>query len=343
VSDRELGKATRILLERLLRLQAGENLLLYRDSGSDLRIRNAIRDHALEIGARCECLELDDALELEDLASQLGQSIQAGRFDAVCELTTKYFYRTGVAQIIGEAGARVYWLPGLEPAAFSRCVGAVDHERMFEFGVALRRVLRQAKHLRVLTEKGTDIRMRIGQPLPARLAARLAGRQRPKVWRPAGLLDEGIRSTFLGGQLCFQPMTETVEGTAVVDGYLWPPPSIGRLGDPILLTIERGRVVGIDGSASQTRLLAGWFEGQDVGVEHFCMGFHPAAGLSGGILEAERGFGYISIGIGRGSFHTDGVMTSPTLETDGARLEEDGSFVHGELSRLERELLNSRS
>jgi leucyl aminopeptidase (aminopeptidase T) len=168
-------------------------------------------------------------------------------------------------------------------------------------------------------------------------------RQSPKIWRPAGLFDQGIQSTFLGGQLCFQALTETIEGTAVVDGYLWPPPEIGRLGDPILLTIKGGRVEGMDGSAPETRLLARWFEGQEIRVEHFCMGFHPTAGLSGQILEAERAFGCISIGMGRGSFHTDGVMTFPTIEMDSARLEDTGSFVYGELSRLEEELPHNPS
>jgi len=343
VPVRELGNAARVLLERLLKLRAGETLLLYVDRGSDLRIQNAIRNHVIKIGARSECFELDDALELEDLALRLGQHIQAGRFEAVCELSTKYFYRTRVARIIRDVGARVYWLPGLDPAAFSRCLGAVDHERMFAFGLALRRVLQQAKHLRVLTEKGTDIRMRIGQRRLSRLASKLVGRRPPKTWRPAGLLDQGIRSTFLGGQLGFQAMTETIEGTAVVDGYLWPPSDIGRLGNPILLTIKRGRIVSIGGSTPETRLLARWFEGQEISVEHFCMGFHPTAGLSGGILEAERAFGCISIGIGRGSFHTDGVMTFPSIEIDGARLEDVGSFVYEELSSLEEELLHNQS
>jgi len=343
VSAEELGHAAGVLLEGLLKLRKDEKLLVYLDRGGELQAWNAIRAHAADIGARTECFELDDALELEDLALQLSQHIQAGHFDAVCELSTKYFYRTRVARVIGDVGARVYWLPGLDAAAFSRCLGAVDHERMFAFGLALRRALRQAKHVRVRTEKGTDLRMRIGQRRLSRLASRLVGKRPPKVWRPAGLLDQGVRSTFLGGQLCFQASTDTIEGTAVVDGYLWPPPKIGRLDDPILLTISRGRVVSIGGSAPKARLFTRWFEGQEIRVEHFCVGFHPTAGLSGQILEAERAFGCISIGIGRGSFHTDGVMTFPTIEMDGARLEDGGSFVYGELSRLEEELRHNPS
>jgi 2,5-dihydroxypyridine 5,6-dioxygenase len=342
-SGEELGHAAGVLLEELLKLRKDEKLLVYADRGGELHAWDAIRARAADIGARTEFLELDDALELEDLALQLSRHIRAGRFDAVCELSTKYFYRTRVARAIRDVGARAYWLPGLDSEAFNRCVGAVDHRHMFAFGMALRRVLRQSKHLRVLTDRGTDLRMRIGQPLPSRLASRLVGRQRPKIWRPAGLFDKDIRSTFLGGQLCFQALTETIQGTAVVDGYLWPPREIGRLGDPIHLTVKQGRVVGMDGSASRTRLLSRWFERQEIGVEHFCMGFHPTAGLAGQILEAERAFGCISIGLGRGRFHTDGVMTFPTIEMDGTRLEERGSFVYGELPSLEEELLHNPS
>jgi hypothetical protein len=46
VSSRGLGRAIQILLERLMSLQAGENLLLYLDQGSDTSIADAIRLHA---------------------------------------------------------------------------------------------------------------------------------------------------------------------------------------------------------------------------------------------------------------------------------------------------------
>jgi len=342
VSSQGLGSAIQILLERLLRLRAGENLLLYRDQGSDPSMADAIRLHAERIGARIDCLELDDDLALADLARGIAEKIRSGRFDAVCELSTKYFYRTEVSRAVRDVGARVYWLPGLDRTAFIRCLGTVDHERMFAFGVALRGVLREGKRIRVLTDRGTDLRMQIGLARTSRYVARVIGRRRPHVSMPTGLLKASKRFSFLGGQLSFQALADTIEGTAAVDGYLWPPAEIGRLDNPILLVIERGRVVRIGGSGSQPKVLLRWFGEEEISIEHFCIGFHPSAGLSGGIMEAERAFGCISIGMGKGIRHTDGVMTRPTIEMEHGRLEDRGSFTYEKLSRLEQELLQGQ-
>lgn len=338
VANEDVGRAARVLVEGLLKLVEGERLLVYVDKGSDPRVREGIHARATLLGAQCDCFELDEDLTLEESALRLGQHIRAGCYDVVCELSTKYFYRTPVARIIHDVGARVYWLPGLDPVAFSRCVGAVDHQRMYAFGLALRQVLKSARLLHVRTEKGTDLRMRIGMRSLPRLASRLTGRQVPKVWLPTGLLNRGARASFLGGQLGFQASPMTIEGTAVVDAQFWPPPTVGPLDEPLTLTIRRGRVVQIGGSTPKADILNRWFEGREITVEHFCMGFHPRAGLAGGILEAERAFGCISIGIGKGNHHTDGVISSPTIELDRARLEDHGSFVYGDLPGLESAL-----
>lgn len=143
----------------------------------------------------------------------------------------------------------------------------------------------------------------------------------------------------MGGQLAFQGIPETIEGTAVIDGYLWPPKEIGHVDVPIVLNIKKGSVIEINGCPSKSKVLNRWFEGKTKEIQHFCIGFNPGAKLSGKIIEAERVSGYISVGIGRYPFHTDGIIKNPSILLNDEIMEQDGSFVHGQLSILERNLI----
>ena len=78
-------------------------------------------------------------------------------------------------------------------------------------------------------------------------------------------------------------------------------------------------------------------------IAHFSYGFNPGAQLSGKILEDERVFGCVEIGIGSqvpsfevgpAAAHTDGIMLNPTVILDGKAIEEQGRFVHPYLAEL---------
>jgi len=140
------------------------------------------------------------------------------------------------------------------------------------------------------------------------------------------------------GQLAFQGIPRTIEGTAVVDEHLWPPDEIGPVQDPIILQISKGQLVSIGGSSTKAAIYARWLAGKEKGVKHFCIGYHPGARLGRNICESERAFGNISIGIGTYPFHTDGIMRRPTLKADSAVVFKNGTFVPDELRALQEEL-----
>jgi len=158
---------------------------------------------------------------------------------------------------------------------------------------------------------------------------------------PSGALDTKTRATFLGGQLSFRGIPGTIEGTAVIDGFLWPPDEIGQLDEPLVLKFARGRLIDIGGCPIKSRILSGRLDAQPIDVEHFSVGFNPGATFGGRILEAERVFGSMTIGMGEGVLHTDGVMKSPSLIVDQTVIEENGRFVVEPLASLQDELLRS--
>jgi leucyl aminopeptidase (aminopeptidase T) len=364
--ENQLTASAERFVAELLRMRAGENLLIYANERNDRRLAEAIRAQANRRGCHTDILELSPALSVARQAELIVERIARGAYHAVCELSEEYFYATPVWKTARAAGARLFSLTGLDAPSFVRCVGGIDHRAMFDLGVALRHAIERASTVTVTAANGTDIRMQLAsrdgglRPSIAaarrrsrhtvrrlaqhagltRVAARLQTRpSRAFVLEPCGFLDTDTSSTFLGGQLSFRGILDTIEGTAVIDGYLWPPDEIGRVDEPLVLAFRRGKLVDIGGCPTKSRILADRFAAEAIHVEHFCVGFNPGATFGGRILEAERVFGSLTIGMGQRLLHTDGVMKDPSLVADGTVIAANGRFVAHELEPLQHALL----
>jgi 2,5-dihydroxypyridine 5,6-dioxygenase len=334
--DQVLAHSAGIFLNDLLQLRAGEDVLVYFDQNSDRRVAHAVAAQAEQQGHHVDLLELDATLPLAEQAAQLAEYIRCGRFKAICELSDYYFYLTEAWRAAYEIGARVYSIAGLDAESFIRCIGSVDQAQMFALGMALRKLLLTSRRFEVRSTSGTNIRMKFGWGLLDRLAAKIRRGPRAYMTHPSG-----YRGGFLGGQLAFRGIPHTIEGTAVIDGYLWPPPEIGVLDEPIVLTFKAGKLVEIGGSPEKAKLLTRWFENETPFLEHFCFGFNPGARFTGKLAEAERVFGCLNIGMGSGLSHVDGVMRNPSVYLNGNLILEGRKFITQELATLEGELLRS--
>ena len=320
----------------LLQLSVNEGVLVYFDQKSDRRVAHAVAAQALHQGHCADLLELDATLSRAEQAAQLAEHIRRGRYQAICELSDQYFYLTEAWRAAYDIGARVYSIAGLDAESFIRCIGSVDHAQMFALGMALRKLLLTSRRFEVRSASGTNISMKLGWSLLDRLAAKT--RRGPGAFMT---YPSGYRGGFLGGQLAFRGIPHTIEGAAVIDGYLWPPVDIGMLDEPIVLTFQAGRLTGIGGSPEKTKRLTQWFENERPFLEHFCFGFNPGARFTGKIAEAERVFGCLDIGMGSGMNHIDGVMRAPSVYLDGNLVLEGHKFVTPELAALEGALLRS--
>jgi leucyl aminopeptidase (aminopeptidase T) len=337
----DLKKAAGVFIKELLNVRPQEKLLIYVDKGSDFNVVSAIQAATKGAGGTAEQFELDPNLETHDVVRNLTRKIEDGAFDVICELSEQYFYQTTAWQRALEKGARIYSLGGLQSEGLIRCFGNVNHALIYDFGTSLREILWKAKSVQILTKKGTDIKFEMNISLVDRVVSKLTGKKRPYAYitRPSGKLTHDVPATFLGGQIAFNGIPETIEGTAVIDGYVWPPQEIGHLNEPINLKIRKGRVTEVNDDSLKSKIFGQWLKGKKNEIKHFCIGFHPSARLSEKLIEAERVFGYISIGIGEYPFHTDGVITKPTLLLNREIIEKDGSFIHKELSILEKDLI----
>ncbi len=144
---------------------------------------------------------------------------------------------------------------------------------------------------------------------------------------------------MLGGQSGFSSLVDQINGTIVFDGAIWPPAEIGPLDAPINLTVENGYVTKIEGGP-QARTFERWmaqFDNQQMyRIAHLSFGFNPGVKrITGRIVEDERVFGCMDIGIGPQNLgapsHTDGIILRPSLTADGVEIEREGRYVHSEL------------
>jgi leucyl aminopeptidase (aminopeptidase T) len=157
------------------------------------------------------------------------------------------------------------------------------------------------------------------------------------------LADTPGEPIMLGGQISWCPLEETIQGTLVFDGAIWPPNELGLLRAPIRLTLREGRVTKVEGG-HEAKVLERWFASIDnpniYRLAHYSLGFNPGVTrCTGRIVEDERVFGCIEFGIGSqgeqiggpgwdSGGHTDGVVLNPTILLDGQAVEEEGLYVH---------------
>ncbi len=158
---------------------------------------------------------------------------------------------------------------------------------------------------------------------------------------------------MLGGQSGFSSLVDQINGVIVFDGAIWPPNELGLLRSPVSCTVTDGVVTDIDGGPD-AQVFKRWMHGHNdpnmFRVAHWSLGFNPGVSRpTGRIVEDERVFGCVELGIGtKGAWiggepwvaaaHTDGSILNPSIYLDGVAIEEEGKYVHAELVEICRQL-----
>ena len=326
-----LPPAVSLFLDQLARMRSGESVLLCTDETTDPVLQQALADAIGNRGGAIHPLEIPTQLDLAESAIQIAESVRRHSATLMIELGDRSFYQSSAWDDAVAAGARIYSLVSLDSEAFVRCVGGADHVRLREFGESLHRILVLARNIEFSTTLGMALTMQARQTRVSRWVNRLLRRPSAWTWKPTGVLRDDLPATFLGGQVSFRPDLHTLTGTAVIDGYLWPPRDCGRLQAPLQWRFEKGWLTSIDGPRETCDSLRTHLGQTPARLEHFCLGFLPQATLQGGLHEAERRLGCLVVGIGQGASHTDGIVTGASITIDGKPLLQNGSFVHPDL------------
>ncbi|MCS7182412.1 MAG: aminopeptidase [Thermoanaerobaculum sp.] len=237
--------------------------------------------------------------------------------EAVIAVTSRSITHTKARREATAAGARVATMPGITEDMLVRTMSA-DYEEIAERTRQVADKLSRAHLARVLTPAGTDV------TLPISGIRAIAS---------TGLIREpGQWGNLPSGEAYLMPEEGKTQGVVVVDGAL---AGIGRLQEPVRLTIVDGAVAAVEGGA-QAQEFARQIEAagpQARNVAELGVGTNPKAKVTGVILEDEKVLGTVHIAFGNNvsmggtvdvPFHVDGILLNPTLILDEEVLLENG-------------------
>ena len=335
----ELFTASYKLVKDVLKVVSNEEVVITTDTGSDFQVALSIAQAATALGAKPLVVlrneaptvgkAMDKYLPINTLTAVLTNA------DVWVSLDKSYLiYSTPYEKAMSMGKVRYIELSGFNVDMMVRLIGRVNIQILYEFQRRLAKLTSRFRKMRIVTELGTDIEFENDPSRPILVEGEVSG--------PGEYM--------LFGQVDWAPIEESINGTIVVDGTVWPP--IGILHSPIKLRVRDGRVVEVSGG-SEAKVLEKWLRSFNdekmFMVAHVTYGCHPNAKLSGNIVEDERVWGAVVWGfgsqsatfkgkLGLASSHVDAVVLNNTIYGDGELIVKDGEFIHEELKELVKEL-----
>jgi 2,5-dihydroxypyridine 5,6-dioxygenase len=330
----ELQRGADTLVRHMLKVKEGENVLIYADTAADERTVKAVAS-AVYVAVGEPLIAVFETRREPDLPPPKALAAAMKNADIVVEFAKMYLIHTDAWRETLKAGVRVLCLTGMNSDILIRCIGRVNYPAMVELGEKLAQLTRSSKVMKVTSSLGTN------------LTFENTGR---RIFHFTGVVEEPGIPNMLGGQVGWCPIEETINGTLVFDGSIWPPTEIGLLKTPVTMEVKQGKIVSISGG-TEAQIISKWFAAQDdpnmYNLSHVCYGCNPGARLTGNILEDERVLGALEWGIGdqpeetggkagHATKHTDGIILKPSIWLDGELIEKEGEYVHPELKELAR-------
>lgn len=242
------------------------------------------------------------------------------QFDVVVCPTSKSLTHTNARREAVKSGVRIATMPGISKGTMLRCLSA-DSQKIINITNRVRDALEGGKEIRVITKKGTDVKMNID------------GR---KIIPSTGVLrNKGESGNLPSGEVYLAPQEGTTNGKIIFDGSM---AGVGLLKNPIKVLIENGYIMKITGKseAKKFKKLLDSVGKEARAVAEFGIGTNYKAKIIGQVLEDEKVLGTIHIAFGNnvsmgGSInvpiHLDGIVKKPTVLIDDLVIMDEGKLL----------------
>lgn len=338
----ELAKAAHILVNDVLLIKKGEEILIWGDTACDETVCKATASAAYTAGATPTIVMFQTkANPMEEPPKPLAAAMMNA--DVTIEYAMQYLlYTKAQIDALNKRNRAYICLTGCDTEGMVRTIGMVNYKKMIELGDKLAELTGKADEIRITSPAGTDFSGKIGG-------------------RPVenyGSTADKRKYIMLGGQTGWACLEDSQNGTLAFDGNLWPPDEVrANIRTPIKLKVAKGIIKEISGGI-EADIFRKWmtsFKDENMyRIAHICYGYNPGARITGNIAEVERVFGVVQVGWGtqgplirpdlggkpgwRAAAHCDGIMLNPTVYLDGEIVEENGKYVHPELAKLVKDM-----
>ncbi len=333
----EVEAGARKLVEDIMLTKEGEHVVITADTSSDMRIVQATARATFAAGAvPTVVLHPTQKEAFMEPPPPLAGAVH--KADVWIEYAVAMVFLTEAWRQALKNGVRYICLTGMDAMMMVNTIQRVRYDKLLALGNLLRDTIQEADKVEIYSPGGTE------------LVAFNRGRRARQSGKLADTKGEAI---MLGGQVSWCPMEETINGRLVFDGALYPPTELGKLNESVELTLKEGVVTDIRGGAEAKifeRWLASFNDPNMYRLAHYSLGFNPGVTKpSGRIVEDERIFGIVEMGIGSqgpqimgktwsAAAHTDGVVMNPTVVLEGVEMEKDGIYQLESLVEACREL-----
>jgi aminopeptidase len=315
-----LKKAAKIIVTKCLGLKKNESCLIITDKNK-FSIGKVLFFEALKISKKVELIEIPvGKVNAEEPPSEVTKKMR--KYDVIICPTTKSLTHTDAVILARKKGARVATLPNINEDILKRCID-VDYDEMKTLTNKLADILDKAKKVHITTKIGTDI------------AINLSGMKATD--RNSGLIaKKGELTNLPEGETYIAPKQIGTNGIYIVDASQ---AGVGKLGNPIKITVKDGFAVKIEGKKEAKnfqKLLLSIKDKNAYNVAELGIGTNKKAKITGIILEDEKVFGTCHIALGKNDsfggsvnvpIHVDGVIQKPTIIADGKIIMEEGKLL----------------
>jgi len=319
MAEMEMMRTAFSLAGEVLGVKAGERVLIVTDE-----IKQAV---GRVLALACRALGAETVLAWMPATGEHGneppQTIAAAMraAEVVLAPTSQAITHTRARLEASRAGARVAILRGVDEEMMIRGGMTVDFGQLRERNERLRQALAGADRVEVTSAAGTEVSFSV------------AGR---RFFSLDGFYHQETGFAALPpGEVPTSPVEGTTNGTIVFDYSM---DSLGRLSQPLALTVRAGQVESVAGGAREVQALERLFQGDESArnIAEFAIGTNPRARLIGNLAEDKKLLGTVHFAIGdnlslggsvESSIHFDGLMLAPTVTVDGRVLVQEGRLL----------------
>lgn len=300
--------AKRVLLDNL-KLVDGETVLIVTDDEKQ-EIAQFFYAASLELGNEVVITKMPNRKKSGEEPPQMISSLMK-QADVVLCVTEHSLTHTQARKGASELGARVATMPGITVDMLENGAISANYKEVEELTEEYASILDAGQDVKILKDSHE-----LTFSIKNRLGIRSTG-----VFK-----NKGDSGNVPSGEAYIAPIEDSANGSVLIDGAV---SNIGVLDEPILLTIEKGRLVSASGE-NGARLLKLLGDGKGRTIAEFGIGTNKKARLTGSILEDEKVYGTVHVafgsnksfgGITEAGVHIDCIIKNPIIYIDGNKLQ----------------------
>ena len=331
--NRKILAVARSILANNLNVMNGESVLIISD---DIEISEALAHETKNLQGEPSIFYISDLIRpIRQISEPLKSAIKSS--DVVLtpmkRLEEETEFRISITRFAKDLGkARVAHMPGVTRDIFLSDVLEADPNKMEETGNKIAEILTKGRDLRITTNKGTDLSMKIGG------------------WDRTADADVGLITlpkqldNLPAGECFISPLEESANGKLVIDGSC--PGILLKNDETIELEIRKGFVVNIKRgkiakkySESLEKVKEKCIDKEQrknvFAIAEFGIGLNEKAKLIGLPVVDEKVLGTAHIALGSNKFiggkieapnHHDLIFLNPTVYVDDIRIIENGEL-----------------